>query len=174
MTKRTKRNETLQSRRVRRLTVVGLYVSWPLWAALTRSSLYGGAPPEGFGWYADVEPWLAFGFFVIFAVCLVKLMRSSVGGIFGEPRDERQQAAFARAYSLSYRILAGLVVIPGILFSVPRIFVADWFNLTSSSWAGIVSNLILVVLTLPKAVAMWLEPDPPTEENFSHTSKEIA
>ena len=174
MTKRAKKRETLQSRRVRRLTVIGFYVSWPLWAALTRSSLYGGAPPEGFGWYTDVEPWLAFGFFILFIVCLVKLLRSSVGGIFGEPLDERQQAAFARAYSLSYRILAGLIVIPGIFFSVPRIFVADWPGLTSDSWLSIVSGLILVVVTLPKAVAMWLEPNPPTEESFPHTSKEIA
>lgn len=151
------------SRRVRRLVVLGLYLSFPLWGWLTHNSNHGGALPEGFGWYIRLEPWLAFGFFALFAFCAVKLARSNVNGLFSGPRDERQQAALMHTYSLSYTVLSAVIIVIGSVLFVLSLFFGDPLLPTSGDWMLLVSGLLLITGTLPKAVAMWLEPDPVPE-----------
>ena len=153
------RNMTTPSRRVRRMVVLGFYLSFPLWSRVAHDSTHGDAPPEGFGWYVDVAPWL----FALFVFCAVKLVRSNVGFPFSGPRDERQQAAFVRTYSLSYNILSAVILVLGGIFSVLPIFFGERFVPSSNNWIFIVAVLVLITSTLPKAVAMWLEPDPVPE-----------
>lgn len=157
MTER-EQNVTTPSRRVRRVVVLGFYLSFALWGWFGYDSNHGGAPPAGFGWYVDVVPWLAFGFFALFAFCAVKLVRSNVNGLFSGPRDERQQAALMRTYSVSYNILSAIVVLTGSVLFVLSLFLGD--RLLAGNWMFMVSGLLLTTSTLPKAVAMWLEPDP--------------
>lgn len=156
-------NVTVPSRSVRRMVVLGFYLSFPLWCWFGYDSTHGGAPPEGFGWYVAAVPWLAFGFFALFVFCSVKLFRSNVGFPFSGPRDERQQAALMRTYSLSYTLLGAIILIPGGIFSVLPTFFGERFIPSSNNWIVIVAVLLLVTATLPRAVAMWLEPDPPRE-----------
>ena len=166
MTGVPKEAEASQSRRVRRMTVVGFCVSFPLSFWMLGNYLYGDALPAGLGWYANVEPWLAFGFFVLWIFCFVKILRSSVGGIFKGPRDERQQAAFTRTYSLSYRIFSNFVMAPIVVFLVINFFTGYVPELTPQTWMGLLSTLVVVASLLPKMVAMWLEPDPLPEDPF--------
>ena len=159
MTGREK-NMTTPSRRVRRMVVLGFYLSFPLWWWLLYSINHGGAFPEGIAGYDNLEPWLAFSFFAIFAFCAFQLYRSNVGGLFFGPRDERQQAALVRTYSLSYSILSALILIPGSALAVSVMFFDFRFVPTSGGWFLVACSLATVSASLPKAVAMWLEPDP--------------
>lgn len=154
------RNVTPPSRRVRRMVVLGFYLSFSLWVWFGYNINHGGAPPEGFGWYIRLEPWLAFGFFALFAFCVVRLVRSNVNGLFSGPRDERQQAALMRTYRLSYAILSAVIIIIGSVLFVLNFFFGERLLPTTNNWMLLVSGLLLVTGTLPKAVAMWLEPDP--------------
>ena len=149
------------------MVVLGFYLSFPLWGWFGHNSNYGGAPPKGFGWYVDVVPWLAFGFFALFAFCAVKLVRSNVNGLFSEPRDERQQAALMRTYNVSYTILSAIIIAAGSILFVLSLFLGDRLLPTSGNWMLLVSGLLLTTSTLPKAVAMWLEPDPIGEHEGS-------
>ncbi len=158
-----KKNPQLQSRKTRRLVVFGFYVSFPLFLWVTHDANYGGAPPAGFGWYADVADWLSLGLFIVFVFCFVKFFRSSVGGVFGKQRDERQQAAFTKAYSVSYKVLSTAIMFPGIVFASLSMFFSNRFIPTSIDWIIVVSGLVFITATLPRAVAMWLEPNPPVE-----------
>ncbi len=155
------KNVMTPSRRVRRMVVLGFYLSFVLWGWFGYDSNHGGAPPAGFGWYVDVVPWLAFGFFALFAFCAVKLVRSNVNGLFSGPRDERQQATLMRIYSVSYTILSAVVILTGSVLFVLSLVFGD--RLLAGSWMLMVSSLLLITATLPKAVAMWLEPDPISE-----------
>lgn len=152
--------DSLQSRRVRRATLAGFYTSFPLSLWLLSNTLHGDALPKSLGWYGNVEPLAAFAFFAVGIFCLVKILRSSVGGIFRKHRDERQQAAFAQAYSLSYRILGNLIIFPVGAFLVISIFTGYVPELTPQAGVYLLSALVMVASLLPKTVAMWLEPDP--------------
>ena len=154
---------TTPSRRARRMVVLGFYISFLLWSWVAHDSTHGDAPPKGFGWYVDVAPWLAFGLFALFIFYAVKLVRSNVNGLFSGPRDERQQAALMRTYNVSYNILGAIVTIVGGVLFILALFFGDPLLPPTNGWMLMVSGLLLITSTLPKAVAMWLEPDPISE-----------
>jgi energy-coupling factor transporter transmembrane protein EcfT len=122
------------------------------------------------GWLPNVPQWIGWllflGILILYFFCAVKFDRSSVGGVFGKKRerDERQQTAAMRAYSMAYRIL-GVVVSAGAfyVFVVQLWFVHVPLPDARFGWALVISFLVLV-WTLPKAIAFWTEPDPVEDE----------
>ena len=109
-------------------------------------------------------------FVFIWAVVVAQIALFAYAGHVGrhtavaadETLDERQRAVKQRIFRRSYHIIMGLAVFLLVLGGLIRV---DWW---------VVVAFLALVLTLPTYMLLWLEPDPPAEENFSHTSKEIA
>ena len=81
--------------------------------------------------------------------------------VTGAPIDERQLLLRNQAYFWGYILLG-----PALLTLV---FLSERLGLSWSVIAG-----FAFYVAFPTTVIAWLEPNPPTEESFPHTSKEIA
>lgn len=103
-------------------------------------------------------------FFAGAAGSLVLVVRFSQGA--RDPQiDERQRAVRDRSYRLAYQVLiAGYCII---LFGVSFLQLAFEYDLVAglaSSSTTVMSFLLILLMTLPSAMAAWSEPDPPEHE----------
>ena len=117
--------------------------------------------------------------FAVMAV-FVRLNRAT-GTVADKPKsvlDERQEAMRNRAYRLSYQIMMVLALLLGLAFALVRSSFTDYpsFFALSDTEAAVRAALgvyFVLLFILPTTVIAWLEPNPPTEESFPHTSKEV-
>ena len=71
-----------------------------------------------------------------------------------ETLDERQRAVKQQVFQRSYHVVMGLAV-----------FLLVMGNLVRVDWWVVIAFLVLV-LTLPTYMLLWLEPDPPEDETI--------
>ena len=132
-----------------------------------------------FLFYPFFDAVLGFTAFVLFLVVspLVLKLSSLVRAYYNDDPDEREVTLINQAHRLAYGILVPTVVA---VMLVNRYGGQPGPGLQTLNHYLVFEHLltllpfVILALTLPAAVMMWLEPDPPAEENFSHTSKEIA
>ena len=161
----------MKSQKERRRLVVGLYGSALIVSILTALSNDISYPE----WLQPILPWFALPVLILsailFIVCLQLVLGANLGGLFSEPKDERQEVVARRAYSLAYRILGAFVFIPGLYVVVGGLWFLNLPIPTSSTVSVFVGEwLLLLVGTLPKAVAAWLEPDLIQDEKFPNVT----
>lgn len=91
--------------------------------------------------------------------------------------DERERGVALAGYEIAYAILALTLVVSLFVANYPPpewlAGAAPYFLFTPSVLFD-PFTMTLLILVLPACVIAWLEPDPPAEEKFSHTSKEVA
>ena len=71
-----------------------------------------------------------------------------------ETLDERQRAIKQQVFQRSYHVIMGLAVFLLVTGGLMRV---DWW---------VVIAFLVLVLTLPTYMLLWLEPDPPQEEIY--------
>lgn len=105
--------------------------------------------------------------------------RSSLIAAYRKDRmDERERGVVLAGYEIAYAILALTLVVS--LFVAAYYLPTKWlagaalYFLFTPDVLFDPFTMTLLVLVLPACVIAWLEPDPPAEEKFSHTSKEVA
>ena len=115
-----------------------------------------------------VAQWLTLAGIALFAISYLVLNVSTRGladrytkTFTGQSLDERQLLLRNQAYFWAYLILGGVMFL---LLTLVNNLGVGW---TLVALGGLYTSL-------PTALIAWLEPDPPIEENFPHTSKEIA
>ncbi|ADI15602.1 hypothetical protein [Truepera radiovictrix] len=144
------------SRFVRRISVVGTYVSYLLLVLLWEpSKALGGA---GFALLLLLGLLTVLGYVLICVFQLV-LLWPQPGGML----DERQLAVRDRAFRVSFWVLSASVLFAALYGYLAADSGLFWLPQTSSERQAVFWGVWLFVTTLPAAVLCWLEPDVPFE-----------
>jgi hypothetical protein len=146
-------------RSLRRIIVVGVMAGYPAFVAA-----WVGLPAIGVTGLAWTVVVAGLGLGVLLGALALYQFQTSLAHMPDAQLDERQIAIRDRAYLMSYRILAVIMLLGIFAFSIAPDVLDRPLTITFETMQPLTWGAILYSLILPSAVIAWQEPDLPGEE----------
>jgi hypothetical protein len=146
-------------RSLRRVLVVGVLAGYPLFVAA-----WVGLPELGVTGLVWTIVVAGLGLGVMLGAFGLYQFQASMAHVPDAQLDERQIGIRDRAYLVSYRILATLMLLGIFAFSIAPDVLDRPLAVTFETMQPLMWGALLYSLILPSAVIAWQEPDLPGEE----------
>jgi hypothetical protein len=146
-------------RSLRRVLVVGVLAGYPLFVAA-----WVGLPELGVTGLVWTIVVAGLGLGVMLGALGLYQFQASMAHVPDAQLDERQIGIRDRAYLVSYRILATLMLLGIFAFSIAPDVLDRPLAVTFETMQPLMWGALLYSLILPSAVIAWQEPDLPGEE----------